>query len=100
YDGVAGLSPCTKSLKRSKEIARSKNVNSIRAPRVPFNFDKRGDCEIYVSMKIFEYLLNSRHQQQVISLVEKNLGTRKGSRIGNSGNHKELQVLSRLHHVP
>lgn len=32
--------------------------------------------------------------------LAKNLGTRKGSRRGNSGNRLELLVLVHLHHVP
>ncbi|XP_071448458.1 uncharacterized protein [Hetaerina americana] len=30
----------------------------------------------------------------------KNLSTSKGSRLGNSGNRLELQVLTQLYHVP
>lgn len=32
--------------------------------------------------------------------LEKNLRSRKGSRLGNAGNRLELQVLTQLHHVP
>ncbi|XP_065169241.1 uncharacterized protein [Atheta coriaria] len=32
--------------------------------------------------------------------LDKHLRTRKGSRLGNSGNRLELQVLTQLHHVP
>ncbi|KAL6446060.1 hypothetical protein ACFW04_001012 [Cataglyphis niger] len=32
--------------------------------------------------------------------LTKNLGTRKGSRRGNTGNRLELLVLVHLHHVP
>ncbi|XP_023015793.1 uncharacterized protein isoform X2 [Leptinotarsa decemlineata] len=50
-------------------------------------------------MRIIDFLLNSRNQQNILGL-EKNLRTKKGSRTGNSGNYKELQVLTRIHHVP
>ncbi|XP_055296751.1 uncharacterized protein LOC129565665 [Sitodiplosis mosellana] len=32
--------------------------------------------------------------------LRKNLGSRKGSRTGNSGNYLELQVLTQIQHVP
>ncbi|XP_039281690.1 uncharacterized protein LOC111063418 [Nilaparvata lugens] len=32
--------------------------------------------------------------------LDKNLCTRKGSRLGNAGNHLELQVLTLIHNVP
>lgn len=32
--------------------------------------------------------------------LDKNLGSRKGSRTGNSGNYLELQVLTQIEYVP
>ncbi|XP_060523885.1 uncharacterized protein LOC132700526 [Cylas formicarius] len=49
-------------------------------------------------MRVLQFLVNSKFHQ-VVSL-EKNLCTKKGSRRGNSGNRKELQVLTQIHHVP
>ncbi|XP_057660762.1 uncharacterized protein LOC130896589 [Diorhabda carinulata] len=48
-------------------------------------------------MKVIEFLLNSRNRG--LSL-DRNLASKKDCRRGNSGNYKELQVLTRIHHVP
>uniref|UniRef100_A0A1B0CWN8 Uncharacterized protein n=1 Tax=Lutzomyia longipalpis TaxID=7200 RepID=A0A1B0CWN8_LUTLO len=45
------------------------------------------------------------HQQQqtnnsTSNKLTKNLGVRKGSRTGNSGNHLEFQVLTLIEYVP
>ncbi|XP_066259172.1 uncharacterized protein [Euwallacea similis] len=49
-------------------------------------------------MNVLDFLVTSRFQQTLS--LEKNLRTKKGSRRGNSGNRKELQVLTQIHHVP
>ncbi|XP_056643879.1 uncharacterized protein LOC130449859 [Diorhabda sublineata] len=36
----------------------------------------------------------------VIKALDRNLASKKDCRRGNSGNYKELQVLTRIHHVP
>nr|CAH7742521.1 unnamed protein product [Callosobruchus chinensis] len=49
-------------------------------------------------MRSLDFLLSSRHHRFI--RLDKHLRTKKGSRRGNSGNYKELQVLTRIHHVP
>ncbi|XP_059616654.1 uncharacterized protein LOC132261732 [Phlebotomus argentipes] len=41
-----------------------------------------------------------RYKNLPFVTLNKNLGVRKGSRTGNSGNHLEFQVLTLIEYVP